>query len=152
MDEPVLTFTRRRLPHWILPGSTYFVTFRLATGSLAAEERQLVLEHVKTGHGRFYNLAAVVVMPDHVHVLLKPLEGFARWRIVKGIKGVTARLLNQRRSTSGRIWQAESWDRIVRDAAEFEEKLEYMHDNPVKAGLVIEGSAYDGWYFNPEFA
>ena len=88
MPEPRLTITRRHLPHWSLPGSTYYVTFRLAAGELLPEQRRIVLEHVKAGHGRFYELAAATVMPDHVHLLFKPLGGFDLSRIMKGIKGV----------------------------------------------------------------
>ena len=152
MNEPHLTITRRHLPHWTLAGSTYYITFRLAAGGLSPEEQQLVLTHVKSGHGRFYDLAAAVVMPDHVHVILKPRADFTLSNILKGVKGVAARLLNQQRNTRGRVWQEESWDRILRSTAEFEEKLQYMYENPVRRGLVGDGSAYDGWYCNPDFA
>jgi REP element-mobilizing transposase RayT len=151
MEEPRLTITFRRLPHWTLPGSTYFITFRLATGTLDIVERRMVLEHVKSGHAQFYGLAAAVVMPDHVHLILKPLRGFTLSRIMKGIKGVAARRLNQHRKTSGQVWQDESWDRILRDAREFEEKLQYMYNNPLKAGLATDGSLYEGWFYNPDF-
>ena len=70
---------------------------------------------------------------------------------MKGIKGVSARLLNQHRNTKGRVWQEESWDRIIRDANDFDEKVQYMYDNPVRTGLVSDADAYDGWYFNPDF-
>jgi hypothetical protein len=60
--------------------------------------------------------------------------------------------LNVFRGTAGSVWQDESWDRILRDATEFEEKLQYMIDNPVKVGLAQSGEEFDGWYFNPEFA
>jgi putative transposase len=144
--------TRRHLPHWTLPGSTYYVTFHLINGELAAAERRIVLDHVRSGHGRFYDLAAVSVMPDHVHIILKPQDRFTPSRIMKGIKGVSARLLNLHRNSTGHVWQEESWDRVIRDVAEFDEKVQYMHDNPVKAGLVADGDAYDGWFFNPDFA
>jgi hypothetical protein len=49
------------------------------------------------------------------------------------------------------LWQDESWDRIIRDAAEFDEKLQYMFDNPIKAGLVTDEAPYDTWYYNPDF-
>jgi putative transposase len=151
MQPPGFSSTRRHLPHWTLPGSTYYVTFHLAVGELAPADRRIVLDHVKAGHGRFYDLAAVSVMPDHVHVIFKPREGFTPSRIMKGIKGASARLLNLQRNTTGRVWEEESWDRILRDAAEFDEKLQYVYDNPVKAGLVTDGDTYDGWYFNPDF-
>ena len=151
MEEPQLKITRRFLPHWTLSGSIYYVTFRLAEGELLSEERQIVLDHVKSGHGSFYDLAAAMVMPDHVHLILKPRDEFTPSRILNGIKGVSAKLLNQHRNTIGCIWQSESWDRIIRDAKEFDEKLQYMYENPAKAGLVADADAYDGWYFNPDF-
>lgn len=92
-----------------------------------------------------------MVMPDHTHLILKPRGDMSLSRIMKGIKGVSARRVNALRHTSGSLWQDESWDRILRDAAEFDEKLQYMIYNPVKAGLVVNGELYDGWYFNPEF-
>ena len=49
------------------------------------------------------------------------------------------------------MWQEESWDRILRDPDEFDEKLRYMYDNPAKEGLVADGDLYDGWYVNPDF-
>jgi REP element-mobilizing transposase RayT len=152
MNEPALRITRRRLPHWTLSGSTYFITFRVQTGTMPPTERRLVLDHVKSGHGKFYEVAAALVMPDHVHLILRPLGQYDVPRIMKGIKGVSARRVNELRGTTGRVWQEESWDRILRDAEEYEEKLEYMHDNPVKVGLVRDGSEYEFWYFNPDFA
>jgi putative transposase len=147
--QPQVEITRRRLPHWQLAGSSYFVTFRLARGSLAPTERAVVLNHVKSGHGKWYSLFAIVVMPDHVHVLLKPNDGITLSRITKGVKGVTARLINQARHSRGSIWQDESWDRIIRNQEEFDEKLQYMLENPVKAGLVEDPWGYDGWFHQP---
>jgi len=67
---------------------------------------------------------------------------------MKGIKGVTARELNRRQGRKGSVWQDESFDRIVRDEAEFLEKLNYMFLNPVKAGLTDDPETYEGWYLN----
>lgn len=150
MDESTLRIRRRNLPHWTIDGSTYFVTFRLKQGALTAAERKLVVDHLKAGHEKYYHLSAAVVMPDHVHLLLHPQNGFDLSRIMKGIKGVSARLINQARGTAGPIWQDESWDRIIRDADEFSEKLQYMADNPIKAGVVATIEEYDGWICNLE--
>jgi hypothetical protein len=59
MLPPGFVSTRRHLPHWTLPGSAYYVTFHLAAGELTPAERRIVLDHVKSGHGRFYDLAAL---------------------------------------------------------------------------------------------
>ncbi len=93
-----------------------------------------------------------MVMPDHTHLILKPRDSYNLSRIMKGIKGVSARRVNELRQAAGSVWQDESWDRILRDSDEFEEKLQYMIDNPVKKGLAVSGEEYDGWYFNAEFA
>jgi REP element-mobilizing transposase RayT len=152
MNEPQLAITRRRLPHWTLDGSIYFVTFRLMAGQLSSAEVRLVREHMCGGNGQFYRLAAAVVMPDHAHLLLEPMEGFTLSRIMKGIKGGSSKRLNDQRGTRGSLWQDESWDRIVRHEAEFHEKLNYMLNNPVKASLCEDGWEYAGWYYNPDFA
>ncbi len=85
-------------------------------------------------------------MPDHCHLLLRPFEAYSLSRIMKGIKGGSARRLNQWCGVSGRVWQDESWDRVVRDWGEFEEKLRYVVENPVRAGLVARPEDYQAMY------
>ena len=94
------------------------------------------------------DLIGAVVMPDHAHALLRPKDGVELSRITKGIKGVSARIVNEARGQRGPLWQDESWDRIVRDQEELDEKLQYMLDNPVRAGLASDGWEYDAWYVN----
>ena len=149
MEDPRLETHRRHLPHWQLRGATYFITFRLAHGDLSMAERLIVLNHVRAGDGKFYDLLAGVVMPDHGHVLLHPLDGFDLPRITKGIKGVSARLVNFARQTPGPLWQDESFDRIIRDGIELAEKLTYMANNPVKAELVDDPFDYPALYVKP---
>lgn len=135
---------QRHLPHWTMKGATYFVTFRVSQGELNLDERMAVLNHICEGNEKFYNLAAAVVMPDHVHVLLEPLQEFELSRIMKGIKGVTAKLVNHLRNGTGIVWQPESFDRIVRDQNELDEKVQYVVNNPVKRELVA-----DPWDYKP---
>src|SRR5712691_12374177 len=68
---------RRKLPHWRQDQVTYSVTWRLGRGrdELDASERGLVVAGIKSFDGQRYQLAAYVVMDDHVHVLLTPLPG-----------------------------------------------------------------------------
>ena len=148
-DDRLRVF-RRHLPHWRLASSTYFVTFRLLTGTLNPAERVLVLNHVRSGDRKHYWLLAATVMPDHAHLILQPNSGCALSHITKGIKGVSARLLNQDRGVSGTVWQAESFDRIIRSEHELLEKLNYILNNAVKNGLVVNPLDYEGLYFNLE--
>ena len=148
--DPKSRITRRHLPHWTEEGATYFVTARLRTRHLNEDEIRHMLSHIVSGDGCFYDLDAAVVMPDHVHLLLCPREGYSLPRVMKGIKGTTARLLNLARRRRGSVWRDESFDRIIRGQREFDHKIHYMYLNPVKAGLTADPDNYVGWYLKKE--
>lgn len=65
---------------------------------------------------------------------------------MKGIKGVSAHLLNFKRGTSGSLWYDESFDRIIRNQKELDEKLKYIYENPLRAGIVERPEDYWGWF------
>ncbi|MFZ1976504.1 MAG: transposase, partial [Bacteroidota bacterium] len=143
-----LKITRRHLPHWTIDGSIYFVTFCSNGTEFNENEQRIILEHIKAGDGIFYDCYAAMVMPDHVHLLLQPKAEITLSRIMHGIKGASAHKINQYRKTEGSIWQKESFDRIVRDGNEFDEKLSYMYNNPLKKELTENPENYVGWYYN----
>ena len=131
--------SRGKLPHWQLGGSWYFVTFR-AKELLSPVARDTVAECIVHSHQIKYDLAIASVMPDHVHILLRPREKtpqsfFALPEIMRAVKGVAARKINEMKKGTGEIWQKESFDRIMRDEDEWREKYEYIRNNAVKAGL-----------------
>jgi valyl-tRNA synthetase len=132
---------RRSLPHWELGGSTYFITFRVEQGELQAEEKQTVVDACKHWHNQRLSLHQMVVMPDHVHLLITPLrdesgDWYKLADLMHSIKSFTATEINKLRGASGKLWQQEYYDRIVRDEEELLEKWNYIINNPVKAGLV----------------
>ncbi len=94
------------------------------------------------------DLRAVVVMPDHVHMIFVPLvdiersEVFSLARITKGIKGTSAHLINRQRGGPRRVWQEESFDRVLRVSEKLDEKIAYILDNPVRKGLVSSPEEY----------
>ena len=113
-----------------------------------------VITNVLYDHGRRYDLHIGVVMPDHTHLLLQPLtKAIDVWHelpeIMKSLKGVSARRINQLLGTSGTVWQEEYFDRIVRDENEYDEKVNYMWNNPFKAGLVGDPDEWDYFIFPP---
>jgi len=82
----------------------------------------------------FYQLRAWVVMPNHVHVLLRPETGLPL--ITRWLKGFTARQANLILDRTGEaFWQDESFDHRVRDEVELERIVRYVECNPVSAGL-----------------
>jgi putative transposase len=55
-----------------------------------------------------------------------------------------------RLAASSPVWHREYWDRYIRDQAHLAQVIDYIHQNPVKAGLVAKpedwpwSSAYPG--------
>lgn len=71
-------------------------------------------------------------MPDHIHVLIKPYNGFLLHEIVHSWKSYSAYRVQRECSREGRIWQEDYFDRIMRDEPEFIEKAQYILNNPLK--------------------
>jgi len=86
--------------------------------------------------GALYRLLAWVVMPNHVHTLIEPLAGSSLSRIMHAWKSFTAKEANNVLGLSGRFWQPEYYDRAIRDERHWRSAVEYIHENPVRAGLV----------------
>jgi REP element-mobilizing transposase RayT len=74
-------------------------------------------------------------MPNHVHVLFSVIGSSTLSDIVGSWKKFTARQCNQQLNRSGPFWQADYWDRFIRNDAHFEATTSYIDNNPVKAGL-----------------
>src|SRR5438477_11481019 len=159
---------RRRLPHLQRADADLFIT--CCTGGrqvLADAARDLVLEHclregdilpfaadcvarapspAKVFTPRIH-LHAIVVMPDHVHLLLTPLRDENGWPfplvdILQCLKGATAHRINKLLHTSGPVWEEESFDHVLRSNEDLKNKCEYIRQNPVDAGLVHRPEDY----------
>jgi len=93
-----------------------------------------------------YDILCYCIMPNHVHVVFTLKEN-ARVlsKIMKSIKGYSARESNKILGRRGTFWQDESYDHIVRDEKELERIIYYVLNNPVKAGLVDN---YEKWGWN----
>lgn len=105
---------------------------------------------------RVYRLDVFTIMSNHVHVVFKPLQNghnfdgtpkyFKLSKIMQSLKRHTARKCNLLLDRQGAFWQAESYDHIVRDTAEWRRIVQYVLYNPVKAGLVSEWQAWPYTY------
>ena len=86
--------------------------------------------------GQRCRVLAWVVMPNHVHVLIGVFPNWPLRSLVKSWKSYTARAINDRLGRRGALWQADYFDRFIRDDAHLRSEIDYIEDNPVKAGLV----------------
>jgi putative transposase len=81
-------------------------------------------------------LCGYVLMPDHWHALIGPQYPLLIEQVLHDAKKIMTLRLHAQRGTSGPLWQHQYWDGFVRHEREFNERLECMHLNPVKKGLV----------------
>lgn len=75
--QPVKEFiiSKRHLPHWQSPGSVYFMTFRTFKDVILPEDaRDIVFNSILYWEEKKFDLYGAVVIPDHVHIILQPLE------------------------------------------------------------------------------
>jgi REP element-mobilizing transposase RayT len=94
----------------------------------------IVDQAILFGAGDRYDLLAWCVMPNHVHVLLAPHIDLSK--VTQGIKGYTAREINQLQNQTGRtFWQDESYDHWVRDEEKLQRIIAYIEHNPVAVSL-----------------
>lgn len=130
---PGLYVYRRFLPHWRIDRAVYFVTCHLCPGQdpLTVLERDQLAQILRHFDGGRYELFAYVVMSDHVHTLVQPVRDYSLARIVHSWKSYSTRLL-QRGPRCGRIWRREYFDRVIRSESDFDEKLNYILDNPYR--------------------
>jgi len=79
--------------------------------------------------GDRYQLGETAVLPNHVHVVVRPLAGHELEDILHSWKAHTAREINRMVGRKGRVWQEEAYDRIVRDSQEFLRVERYIRKN-----------------------
>jgi len=147
INENELHKTRRNLPHWQLGGSWYFITFRTKKVTLPVKAKGIVVESILHADGNKFKLAVATVMPDHVHLLMRPLEkekslSFSLQEILQQIKSFSAHEINKLMKRKGALWLDESFDRIIRDENDWKEKFDYIKNNAFKSGLTDKPENY----------
>ena len=99
-----------------------------------------------------YELLSFVVMDDHVHVLLTPADAYRLAQLTHGWKSYSAHRLCTEHGRLAPVWQAESYDHLVRDDRALRETAQYIIANPERrwpwmteypwlGGRLIEGPA-----------
>jgi len=83
----------------------------------------------------FY-LTAWVFLPDHWRCICAPVYPVSISLAMKSVKQSSTSAVNQCRGADGELWQPRFFDRALRSVKEYNDKVEYIHLNPVRAGLV----------------
>ncbi|MCM8779717.1 MAG: transposase [Candidatus Omnitrophica bacterium] len=98
-----------------------------------------------------YRLYGFCIMPEHMHILIHPYGKYNFSYIMQMIKGSFSRKLNKINGGEGHIWQRKFYDECIINPVEFVKKLEYMHNNPVKANIVSSPEEYPYSSYNHYF-
>ncbi len=109
---------------------------------------QLVADSIHYRDKRVYRLDAFTILSNHVHIVFAPYQNgqhpdntpryYKLSKIMQSLKRHTARECNRLLDREGAFWQAENYDHVIRDSAEWRRIIRYVISNPVKAGLVSE--------------
>jgi len=97
------------------------------------EIRGLIEESLARSEGPDCQLGALSVMPNHVHVLVRPVGNCELEDLLQTWKSVTAHLVNKHLGRRGRVWQDEAYDRIVRNTVELARTERYILGNATRS-------------------
>ncbi|HCF96071.1 MAG TPA: restriction endonuclease subunit M, partial [Verrucomicrobia bacterium] len=99
------------------------------------EVGELLAKAIRHFDGERYRLHAWCLMPNHVHVIVEPAQGFELASIIHTWKSFTANKANQLLGRSGPFWQEDAYTHILRTEKDYRFQVEYVFGNPAKAGL-----------------
>ncbi|WP_028241540.1 REP-associated tyrosine transposase [Stutzerimonas azotifigens] len=128
-------------------GATWFFTVTLAnrrSSMLVEEIERLRAAYREAQRTRPFQTLAICVLPDHLHAVWALPEGDAdyarRWSLIKSrfsrqLPAVPAGTSKQRKREKG-VWQRRYWEHMIRDEADLQRHVDYIHYNPVRHGLV----------------
>lgn len=166
--------------------SDYFGKFdKLLDGSATGpkwlsepEVSKVVQDSIHFRDGKEYDLIAYTIMPNHVHLVIKPIldklvdrsaasiktaeaetnrvmrssaSHYILTKILQDLKSKTALKGNKLLNRSGAFWQHESYDHVVRNDKELRRIVNYIIMNPMKAGLCETAEEWLWSYYNPKF-
>lgn len=83
-----------------------------------------------------FSLTAWVFLPDHWHAIIYPPHPLTISRVFQSVKVSSTIGINVCRREVGELWQIRFFDRALRTVKEYLDKVEYIHLNPVRRGLV----------------
>lgn len=137
---------KKKIIHTDLPYHCYFLTANtkyrkewLKDFDLAHEVLDAIYQYREEYE---FKLLAFVIMPDHFHLMLVPTGERSASEIMKEIKRTSSIKINRRSGRKGAFWQEGYYEDILDGEKMVKGKIEYIHNNPVKAGLSMTQADY----------
>ena len=97
----------------------------------------LLLDVFKENRGkRRFQLHEFVIMRNHLHAILTPAPEVSLEKAMQFIKGGFSYRVKKEMNCNFEIWQPGFKDHRIKDADDYRAHVEYIWNNPVRAGLV----------------
>jgi putative transposase len=136
IEGPAIVFVTTKTVNWIpifsIESAAYEVTMQLGETSQAMDA----------------SIVGYTIMPTHIHIILGLKEISHLSEFMQSFKSISSRRLKCLdlgmlkeplwRTGKFRLWNRRFDDLIVYSQKQFKTKLDYIHNNPVRAGLVME--------------
>ncbi len=155
-----------KLPHLHIAGHLYYITTVVHNRLPLFTRPSFVIPLLDSLNYYIYResfrLLGYVIMPDHAHILVWPqaeptipafmrdFKEFTAKRIIRQAEveqkqewlAAFARAGDETQRSENKVWQDGYWDKNVFSETFLRQKLNYMHRNPVRAGLVEDPGLY----------
>lgn len=95
-------------------------------------------------------LYAYVVMPDHLHMVIKVNEQYNISKVMQAIKYHAAKDVHNYLESEGKIWKPRFNYRTINDKKGLKNILNYIQNNPVNSKLESKFSKMPYMYFNQQ--
>jgi putative transposase len=135
-----------------LDGYSYYLTI------VTHKRMPLLIEHIEALRESFceskryysYSIDAIVILPDHLHMIITPSDVHEYPKIIRAIKYNFSMMVrtnveqSMARAKKGMtpVWQKRYYEHTIRDEKDYLRCLEYMKNNPIKHELVENGEVW----------
>ncbi|KTD18727.1 Transposase and inactivated derivatives [Legionella lansingensis] len=144
----------RRYRRSTVAGATYFFTLNLQNRKSTIlinhiDKLRFAFKKVQVNHP--FKIDAIIILPDHLHLMMTlPIGDVDYSKRLNLIKGMFSRQiapyesisLSRQKKREREIWQRRFWEHCIRNNADYEQHINYIHYNPVKHHYVSSPSRW----------
>ena len=135
-----------RKPRYLIKDAEYHVTARINRGEFALETgeiKKLFLHTVKRAKEKYsFRIKCFVIMDNHIHLLIRPINGESLSKIMQWILSVFAIHYNKHFNLKGHVWYDRFKSKIIETFQQLLATFKYICNNPLKAEMVSDPEEY----------
>jgi REP element-mobilizing transposase RayT len=135
----------RRLKHFDYSNQAVYITtdtYKQRSIFVSEDKINKIYEALDEVYPRYdFKINGFVIMPTHCHFIVVSQNNDLS-EIMHDMKGITAFRVLDCNLIDGKLWQRGFYDHVIRNRKDLIEKLNYIHQNPIRAGLVKDISDY----------